>query len=82
MEGIMKEMAMLQTAEKDNDWLTRNFKKIQQEHPNKFIAISEGHIIAEGGDSEDVINEVEKKGRDSATVLIEFIPEKGLLLIL
>jgi len=78
----MKEMAMLQTAEKDNEWLTRNFKKIQQEYPNKFIAISEKHIIAEGGDSEDVINEVKKKGKDSATVLIELIPEKGLLLIL
>jgi len=78
----MKEMTMLQAAEKDNEWLTRNFKKIQQEHPNKFIAISEGQIIAEGGDSEDVINEVKKKGKDSAAILIEFIPEKGLLLIL
>jgi len=78
----MEEMVMLQTAEKDNEWLTRNFEKIQREHPNKFIAISEGHVIAEGGDSEDVINEVERKGKNSASVLIEFIPEKGLLLIL
>ena len=78
----MEEMAMLQTAEKDNEWLTRNFKEIQEDHPNRFIAVSGGHIIAEGSDSEDVISEVKKKGKDPATILIEFIPEKGLLLIL
>lgn len=78
----MEEMTMLQTAERDNEWLTRNFKKIQQEHPNRFIAVSEKYVIAEGRDSEDVINEVKEKGKDPATILIEFIPEKGLLLIL
>jgi len=78
----MEEMAMLQTAGKDNEWLTSNFEKLQKEHPNKFIAVFDEHIIAEGCESEKVINEVKKKGKDPATVLIEFIPEKGLLLIL
>ena len=78
----MEEMTMLQTAERDNEWLTRNFKKIQQEHTNSFIAVYEKYVIAEGRDSEDVINEVNEKGKDPATILIEFIPEKGLLLIL
>ena len=78
----MEEMTMLQTAGENNEWLTSNFKKIQKEHPNKFIAVSDEHIIAEGGESEEVINDVKKKGKDPAAVLIEFIPEKGLVLIL
>lgn len=78
----MEEMAMLEAAEKDNEYLHRNFEKMQEEYPNKFVAISERHVIAEGSDSEDVIKEVEKKGKDPAMVLIEFIPEKGLVLIL
>lgn len=78
----MEEIAMLKTAEKDNEWLQRNFEKVQEEHPNKFVAVSQGRVIADGKDSEDVVKEVEGKGVDPATTLIEFIPEKGLILIL
>lgn len=78
----MEEMAMLRTVEEDNEWLQRNFGKIQEQHPNRFVAISEGQVIADGESSEDVMKEVEKKGINPATILIEFIPEKGLILIL
>ena len=78
----MEGMAMLRTVEKDNEWLQRNFGKIQEQHPNKFVAVSERQVIADGESSEDVTKEVEKKGINPATILIEFIPEKGLILIL
>ena len=78
----MEEMTMLETAEKDNEWMQKNFERIQKGYPNKFVAISERHVIAGGSNSEDVIKEVERQGRDPATTLIEFIPEKGLVLIL
>lgn len=78
----MEGMAMLRTVEKDNEWLQRNFGKIQEQHPNKFVAVSKKQVIADGESSEDVTKEVEKKGINPATILIEFIPEKGLILIL
>ncbi len=78
----MEGMAMLRTVEKDNEWLQRNFGKIQEQHPNKFVAVSKRQVIADGESSEDVTKEVEKKGINPATILIEFIPEKGLILIL
>lgn len=78
----MEAMAMLRAVEEDNEWLQRNFGKIQEQHPNKFVAVSERQVIADGESSEDVTKEVEKKGINPATILIEFIPEKGLILIL
>jgi len=78
----MEELALLRTVEKDDEWLRRNFGRIQEKHPNKFVAISKEHVIAHAGHSEDVVRKVEKKGIDPATTLIEFIPRKGLILIL
>ena len=78
----MEEMAMLEAAEKDNAWLQEHFEEIQKDYPNEFIAISEGNVIADGKNSEDVVSEVKRKGKDPATVLIEFIPQRGLILIL
>ncbi|MHC4444380.1 MAG: DUF5678 domain-containing protein [Planctomycetota bacterium] len=78
----MEAMAMLEKAEGDNAWLQEHFEEIQKEHPNEFVAMSEGEVIAEGRSSVDVVNEVKRKGENPAVVLIEFIPEKGLILIL
>jgi hypothetical protein len=78
----MEEMSMLETVAKDNEWLQSHFEKVQKEHPNKFVAVSRGRVIAAGDAAEDVIKKAEEKGINSATTLIEFIPEKGLILIL
>jgi len=78
----MEEMAALRTAERDNEWLQTNFEKVQKEHPNKFVAVSRGRVIVAGDSADDVVKKAEEKGVDSATTLIEFIPEKGLILIL
>jgi hypothetical protein len=78
----MEEIAVLKTAERDNEWLQSNFEKIQEEHPNEFVVVSQGRVIAGGKDFEEVVKEVEAKGVDPAATLIEFIPEKGLIFIL
>jgi hypothetical protein len=78
----MEEMAMLKTAERDNEWLQSNFEKVQMEHPNKFVAVSQGRVIVDGETAEGVVKEVERKGVNPTMTLVEFIPEKGLILIL
>lgn len=78
----MGEMATLRAAEKDNRWIEKNFEKLQEEHPNRFVAVSRGRVLAEGKDSEKVVKQLERQGVEPATILVEFIPEKGLVLIL
>ena len=78
----MEEMIVLKTVERDNEWLERNFENVQKEYPNRFVAVFGSRVIAVGEDSDDVVKEVEGKGVDPATTLIQFIPEMGLILIL
>lgn len=74
----MECISILREVERDNKWLQRNFEKLREEHPNKFVAISGKKVTADGTNSSHLVEKVEKMGKTPANILIEFIPEKGL----
>ena len=75
----MEEMMVVKIVERDNEWLDRNFEKVQKEHPNRFVAVFGSHVLAMGEDSENVMKEVKGKSVDPSTTLIEFILERGVI---
>ena len=79
---MKQELQMLTKVETDNDWLQENYAKIQEKHEKEFVAVSDKEVIASDKNIEKVIEKVKKMGKNPAFVLIEFIPKKGLILIL
>jgi len=77
-----QELQFIIEAQNDNQWLQSHYEEIQRQYPNKFIAIANKKIIAFGEKMEFVAKSVKEMGKDPAMILIEFIPEKGLILIL
>jgi orotate phosphoribosyltransferase-like protein len=77
-----QEVQFITEAQSDNQWLQSHYKEIQEEYPNKFVAIVNKKIITAGEKMENVVKDLKEIGKDPAMVLIEFIPEKGLILIL
>ena len=77
-----QETQLIMEVQNDNQWLQKHYKEIQDKYPNKFVAVVDKTIIAAGEKIETVLKNVEEKGKNPAMVLIEFIPEKGLILIL
>jgi hypothetical protein len=77
-----QEMQLITEAQNENQWLQSHYEEIQREYPNKFVAVASKRIIAAGEKMEDVAKSVKEMGKDPAMILIEFIPEKGLILIL
>jgi len=73
---------MLTEMGTDNEWLQENYNEIQEEHEKQFVAISEKKVIASDKNIDKVVEKVKKIGKDPAFILIEFIPEKGVILIL
>lgn len=81
----MKEVSPLQLIEKierDSKWLQSNYIKIQEKHENEFIAIEEGKIIAHANEFETVIKKLKAQGKNPAHILIEFVPKKGIRIII
>lgn len=79
---MKQELQMLTEMGTDNEWLQENYNEIQEEHEKQFVAISEKKVIASDKNIDKVVEKVKKIGKDPAFILIEFIPEKGVILIL
>lgn len=77
-----QEFKLLVDMDNDAKWLHMNFEKIREKFENKFIAIKNRNVIAEGNEFEDVIKKLKKKKENPATVLIKFIHKKGTTIIL
>lgn len=76
------EMQVLMETEKDQKFLKGNLEKLRKEHPDKFVAIKNGKVIAEGTDMNTVKSKLKKAGVDPAITTVEFIHKKGAVKIL
>jgi len=55
--------------------------EFSQKYAKKFLVIKDQRIIAIGDNFENVLNEVKEKGIDASRVLIEYIPDKGEIIL-
>jgi hypothetical protein len=76
------EVKLIKDIGKNGVWLNSRYGDIQRKFGNKFVAVSKEHIIAADRDFNDVLKEVKAQGINPGSVVIEFIPETGTVLIL
>lgn len=79
---ISQELALLNSFEKDNKWLNEHYEEVQKSHPNEFVAIENAKIIGSGKVVDKLVEELRSKKVKVETILIEFVPRKGLKIIL
>ena len=65
-----------------SNWLAENFESVRKKFEGKFIALKGEDIIGSSESYPQLKETLEKKHIDSATVLIDFIPPKDLILFL
>lgn len=78
----MNELEIITRVQNDNEWLNSHFDEMQQKYANKFIAIKDKKIIAEGSNFLKVLETLKIKKENPALILVEFIHEKGVTIIL
>ena len=67
--------------EADSNFISEKSLELSQKYARKFVAIKDREIIAVGNEFEEVLNEVKQKGIDPSRVLIEYIPDKGEIIL-
>lgn len=65
----------------DSRFVSNSSSEFSQKYARKFIAIKNQQIIAVGDEFEDVLRRVKEKGIDPSRVLIEYIPDKGEIIL-
>jgi len=78
MENETKTLMML---DNDSQWVTENYDKLRK-YEGKVIAIKNQKIIQVSDTLEHLLKKLEEKKENSAFLLIEAIPPKGVSFIL
>lgn len=81
-EIMNQNLEIITKIENDSKWFEKNYEKLRKTDVNKFIAVENEKIIAKSEKLEDIIEKVEKKGKNPALILIRYVYEKGFKFIL
>ena len=71
----------LKSFENDSRWLRKNKNELRKEYKNQFVAVKDKDVIAAGADLKKLMQKLRKEGIDTASIVIEFIPEKPVRVI-
>lgn len=80
MNTEMQTLQLLNSIEKDLEWFSLNYKNLIKKFNEKFIAIKDESIVAEGHTFEEVISKIESKNLDPTNVLIKFVSKIKIIL--
>jgi hypothetical protein len=75
---MLQEFKVLETG---SSFLAKNFKILQKDYPEKYLAIDGNKIIADSSSFEEIIEKVKKMNLKLNEVLIEFIPSAGQVIL-
>jgi len=67
--------------EADSKFISEKSLEFSQKYARKFLVIKDQRIIAIGDNFENVLTEIKDKGIDTSRVLIEYIPDKGEIIL-
>ena len=76
-----EESKILETLEEDSRWVTDHYDEIEK-YEGKVIIIKNQKIILSADTLEEALAELEKRGEDTAFLLMETIPPKDASFIL
>lgn len=69
--------------EKNGRWLDENFKSLQIEHGDMFVAIYRASAIDFAETFDELVKRIEEKGIERLSqIVIKYIPEEDLIFIL
>lgn len=71
--GDEDELALLEFARKDSEWLRDNYQSVIKEHDNQFIAVKGLKLVAFSATFEGLLNELGRKGIRPSLARIKFI---------
>lgn len=78
----MEEEVQLIKKMRENDRAIRdNFAKLRKEHPDQYVAVDNGIVLASADNLQLLKKQIEEKKLKLATLLIEYIPKKGVVVL-
>jgi len=78
---MIEELKLIWLLDASNKFIEESLEELQEKYPNEFIAVRGNRVLDHDRDPKTLLKRLEEKGEDLITVLIKFIPEKGLAVL-
>lgn len=82
MSNDAEVLEAIERVEKTRHWIAKNYAKLSAKYQGKVFAVKDETVIESNDNVEHLLEEVNKKGEDTALLVIESIPRKGVAYIL
>ncbi len=76
------EVQELVALQREADYLKKSYDSLKKNYVNQYVAIKNGDVVAHHEKIGAVLQKIKNKKLNPATVLIEFVHPKDLVLIL
>ena len=75
------ELQLIKNLERSNKLVNQRYADLQRRYGDQFIALDNGRVIAHDTKLESLRKYLEDGGKALATVIIEYIPKKGVVVL-
>lgn len=72
------ELQLITSMEKNDAFARKNYAELQKRYANEYVAIDKGKIIGHDSKLKALSDLLNSKGIELTTVLVQFIPRKGV----
>ncbi|MBI5035925.1 hypothetical protein HZC09_01150 [Candidatus Micrarchaeota archaeon] len=74
------ELQLLKNANRDMDWLSRNYSALIPSYNHNFVAVKNERIVAFGASLDSVLKTLENKGLNPQTTLVKYLSNSAVIL--
>ena len=75
---MINELQLITSMEKNDTFARKKYAELQKRYANEYVAIDNGKVIAHDEKMKALSDILSSKGVELTTVLVQFIPKKGV----
>lgn len=72
----------IKAREKSLNWISKHYDELRTKYEGKVFAVKDESVVDSNDSVTTLLEDVKKKGEDTALLVIESIPQKGVAYIL
>jgi len=78
---MMNELQLITRMEENDAFVRKKYTELQKLYPDEYIAVDNGKVITHSKNAKTLSGVLKSNGVELTTVLVQFIPKKGVEIV-
>jgi len=77
----MDELQLITRMEENEAFIRKKYSELQNLYPDEYVAVDNGRVIAHSKNAKSLSSTLKSNGVELTTVLVQFIPKRGVEIV-